>query len=121
MTKYWAISSDQSQDGSALEPLYADTLTFYSGNKTRSEVIGLKIAYFRDWNVRKYTSHDIQVNCQERLCTAEGLVDWELVSESRRVMSTGRSTFSFIVDWAAGEGKIVNENGAVLNREAHKI
>jgi hypothetical protein len=44
-----------------------------------------------------------------------------VISETRRVMSTGRSTFAFGVDWSSGQGKIVSETGAVLNREAHKL
>jgi hypothetical protein len=44
-----------------------------------------------------------------------------VISATRRVMSTGRSTFTFVVDWSSGRGEIVSETGSVLNREAHKL
>ena len=113
MAQYWAITNDSSQDGSALEPLYADSVTFYGGAKSRAGVVGLKIAYFSDWKLRQYSTSDLRISCEQTLCTEEGVVDWRVISKSRRVMSTGRSSFAFVVDWAGGQGKIVSESGSV--------
>jgi len=119
--QYWAITNDLSQDGSAFQPLYADSVAFYGDLKSRSDILRLKLAYFKDWGLRQYSASEVRVRCEQTLCTEEGVVEWRVTSETRRVMSTGRSTFAFVVDWSSGRGKIISETGAVLNREAHKL
>jgi len=118
---YWAVSNDRSEDGSGLASLYGDPVQFYGGASSRSQIMKLKLAYFKDWSVRRYNIEDDSVNCSGRICTEDGTVNWTVTSQARHVTSSGRSRFSFAVEWSGGQGKIISEGGVVISREAHKI
>jgi hypothetical protein len=101
VAQYWAITNDRSQDGAALEPLYADSVTFYGDVKSRSDILRVELAYFKDWGLRQYSAPEVRVRCEQTLCTEEGVVEWRVINDTRRVMSTGRSTFASATDRAA--------------------
>lgn len=119
--RYFAISNKPTEDGTGLGPLYASSVDFYGKETPKNEIVRQKVAYFRDWNIRSYEVQAQDVNCIAEQCSSTGTVGWALTSQSRRVVSTGQSTFSFTVDWSDGSGKITSEGGAVVSREAHKM
>ena len=121
INRYWAIANELAEDGAGLGPLYASSISFYGKETPRSEIVRQKVAYFRDWSLRNYEVLVHDVSCAAGSCSSTGTVHWALTSQSRRVVSTGKSTFSFTVDWSDGSGKITSESGAVVSREAHKM
>src|SRR5271170_672352 len=121
ISRYFAISNKQTEDGTTLGPLYASSVNFYGKETPRNEIVRQKVAYFRDWSIRSYEVQAHDVSCIAELCSSTGTVGWALTSESRRVVASGKSTFSFTVDWSDGSGKITSERGAVVSREAHKM
>ena len=121
ISRYFAISNKQTEDGTTLGPLYASSVNFYGKETPRNEIVRQKVAYFRDWSIRRYEVQAHDVSCIAELCSSTGTVGWALTSESRRVVASGKSTFSFTVDWSDGSGKITSERGAVVSREAHKM
>jgi Caspase domain len=121
ISRYFAISNKQTEDGTGLGPLYASSVSFYGKEMPRNEIVRQKVAYFRDWSLRSYKVKAHDVSCLAELCSSTGTVGWALTSESRRVVASGKSTFSFTVDWSDGSGKITSESGAVVSHEAHKM
>ena len=121
ISRYFAISNKPTEDGTGLGPLYASSVDFYGKETPRNEIVRQKVAYFRDWRIRSYEVQAHDVSCIAEVCSSTGTVGWALTSESRRVVATGKSTFSFTVDWSDGSGKITSESGAVVSREAHKM
>ena len=104
LERYWANVNDQAKDGAAIAPYYGDSVMFYGGRKSKGDVIGLKTAYFKDWNVRDYKSPDVHVHCEAALCTEEGTVEWRVVSQSRRVnLRAARSSLLPSIGRAAKE------------------
>jgi hypothetical protein len=72
------------------------------------------------WPTRRYRMQPdtVKVSCEQLLCRASGVIDFDSLSEHRRERSVGQATFEIVLQFPddGGAPKVVSEGGSVVAR-----
>jgi ATP-dependent protease ClpP protease subunit len=112
-------SQDNYSTQNKLSSLYSDNINFYGSYRTRTSVIDEKIQFMNRWPIRNYVarSNSLNISCDNnKICTIQGVVDWNAKSIERNASSSGLASFEYVIDLSTNNPKIVSENGKVLSR-----
>lgn len=117
------ISSPGDQYVRLVDGLYADQVLYFGKQLARSEVVAQLAKYVERWPDRSYVvrPETLRVQCdyQTYACRASGTLDFSAKSVTRNQWSRGAATFEYLLAFRPNQKYpvIVNEGGAVLNRE----
>ena len=117
--RYWNELSDNSATAFQAQ-IYAPDVKYFGRKKSREEVIKARAEFFERWPNRQYTLdlNSLTAACDGNICSAMGIVSWEMFSGTRESASRDNALFSLLLDWSGGKPLIIEESWKV---QSHKV
>jgi hypothetical protein len=104
--------------------LYAPRVSFYGRLLTHDGLFREKAIFVRRWPIRHYSLRPgtTRVACdgESRRCFVRSIIDWRAANSSRKVTSTGSSTFEQGVDFTTSRPLVFRESGKVLPQRSRR-
>lgn len=107
-----------------MRSIVGDTLKFYGKSTSSEEFMKAQVAFTNRWPDRQYWlqpgSETIECGNGTKLCTVNGIVNWEDFSQVRHSASSGSAKFEFVLMWQINSADsysfhIVAESGSLIS------
>jgi hypothetical protein len=108
-----------------MSSVVGDSLDFYGKSTSHAEFMKAQVAFTNRWPNRQYWiqpgSETIDCGSGTKLCTVDGIVNWEDFSQAQNTASSGSAKFKFSLQWQINAAdsyifQIVAESGSVISR-----
>jgi PAN domain len=99
-----------------LDTLYAYEVDYYGTRLSRDSVLADKRRFAERWPERAYKiqADSMKTQCNASECVVTGTIEWQARSVSRRAITSGTASFTYVLVLSDGTFLVREENGSVI-------